>query len=152
MTFLCFRTIALVLLWQIRFTKGQEECKDVTFPEGSYCEHINSWEDFKFFIDESVPGDELYFCPFDIDKGDQPPLTILWGLSIICVRSEETDSSCTLRGPGILVDILTNGNTLFQNLDFVEGTDHAVHVSSLDGDSSGSDEVTRTFCSCTFTG
>jgi hypothetical protein len=148
MAFFCFRTIVLVLLWQIKFISAQDECKDVTFPEDTYCERIDSWEEFVAWIDESVPGDELHFCPFDIDKGEQLPVSILWGVSIICVRNDETDS-CTLRGTGILLDVQTSGDTFFQSLDFVDGTDHAVHVTSLGGDSS---EVTRTFCYCTFTG
>ena len=144
------RTAIFGLLWLFRFVDGQQQCKeDVLYPDGSYCEEVTSWDDFVAWIDDSVPGDELYFCPFDIEKAEQLSAQILWGLSIICVRSVETDT-CILRGSGILIDIATNEETLFQNLDFVEGDDHAVHVSSLDdGDSR---EVTRTFCNCSFTG
>lgn len=140
----------ILLLWlQLKSVLGQDECKDVIFPEDSYCENVNSWEEFATWIDESVPGDELYFCPFDIEKGDGGiPVSILWGLSIICVRTEETDS-CTLRGPGILIEIDTSEDTLFHSLDFADGDDHAVHISSLEGAGS---EVTRTLCFCTFNG
>lgn len=149
MLLLNYRTIVLVLLWQLRFfVKAQDECKNDTFPVGSYCEDVYTWEDFAAWVDDSVPGDELYLCPFDIEKGDQPSLTISWGLAIICVRTNVTDS-CTIQGSGILIDVQTSEDTLFQGLDFADGDDHAVHISSLDGNSSA---VTRNFCFCTFTG
>lgn len=141
--------LAFVLLTALLTnTRGYEECKDVTYPMVSYCETIESWKEFREWVDESVPGDELYLCPFDIDKGEEEPLTIDWGLSIICVKSKATDS-CILRGSGELVIIQTGSNTLLQSLDFQDGNDHAIHVTS--SGVQGSD-TTRTFCYCSFIG
>ena len=141
------KTLLFVLL-RLAITLGQETCKEAAFLKGSYCHNIESWEEFIHWVDESVPGDELYLCPFDIDKGDEPPLTIQWGLSIICVQSDES-GSCILRGSGIIIDVVTSGDILLQSLSFEGGDDHAVHISSVLG---GSGEVIRTLCYCSFTG
>ncbi len=133
----------------MKFTRGQEdECRNSTFPSGSYCESVESWEDFALWVNETVPGDELYLCPFSIYKGDQLPVFIEWGLSIICVRSNEIDS-CTFRGSGTFINVDTDEFTYFQGFDFKDTNDYAVHVLSTDEDATG---VTRTFCYCSFSG
>lgn len=145
-----FRILAIfLLLLGLGKGMGQEECKETTFSEASYCQSIETWEELLLWVEDSVPGDELYFCPFDIDKADAPPLDIEWGLSIICVQNDESDS-CIIRGSGIIINIVTSGDVLLQSLSFEGGDDHAVHISSvIDGDSS---QTTTTLCHCSFNG
>lgn len=139
----------LLILCQVKLSMAQDdECRNSTFPVGSYCEAIESWEDFAYWVNETVPGDELYLCPFNIYKGDQPPVSVEWGLSILCVRSDDMDT-CTFRGTGTFINVATDEDTYFQGLDFKDTNDFAVHVLSTDGDASG---VVRTFCHCSFTG
>jgi hypothetical protein len=140
---------AVLVLLSISKTYGQQdECQDVFFAADTYCEEIATWDDFVLVVDESVPGDQLYFCPFDIDKTDLPVVNITWGISIVCVLKDETDT-CTFRGSGGFVNIATDDNTLFQSIHFRDTDDHAVHIESAVGDSSA---ITRTFCYCTFSG
>jgi hypothetical protein len=140
---------AVLLLLALSATKGlQPECQDIIFTEDTYCEKIETWDDFVSLVDESVPGDELYFCPFDIEKGDSQKLNITWGISIFCVLKDEAES-CTFRGPGGFVNIVTEDHTLFQSFHFSDTDDHAVHIDATPGDSS---VVTHSFCHCTFSG
>ena len=126
----------------------QDECLDPLFPVDTYCENIETWDDFVLLIDESVTGDELYVCPFDVDKSDMPKLNITWEISVVCVLKDETDG-CTFRGSGGFVNIASDGNTLFQGFHFRDSDDHAVNVESTAGNSSA---ITTTFCHCTFSG
>jgi len=144
-----FFALASFIVFLIRLSKTQGEkgeCQDLLYPTETYCEHVDSWSDFVQLIDESVPGDELYLCPFDIEKSDPQKVNITWGISIICVLKEETDS-CTLRGTGGFMNIATDDYTLFQSFHFRDSDDHAVHIESTVGESS---LVVRTFCHCTF--
>lgn len=145
-TFLCI--LGLLFLFEVRFTKAALECKEVTYPADSYCETVGSWEDLAVLVNETVPGDELYLCPFSINKGEEDPIHIEWGLSIICVKTEVEDA-CTLRGSGMFIIIETGSDTLLQGFDFQEGNDYAVHVTSTNVERS---DVTRTFCYLTFIG
>ena len=149
MGFSCLRFLALLSLGLFASAKGQDECKPTLYPAGSFCLQVNSWADFLSYVDDSVPGDELYFCPFVIDKGDQPSIDILWDITIVCAKRFPSDT-CTFRGPGVILDIRTTENTFFQGLHFLDGDDHAVHVNSVTGDYITT--VQRTFCHCTFEG
>jgi hypothetical protein len=147
----CHRVVVVLLLMllQLTFSWGQgDECRNVTFPPGSYCELVESWEDFVSWVNETVSGDELYLCPFDIYKGDQPSLSIQWGISIFCVRNDESET-CTFRGSGTFINVDTDQYTMFHGLDFKDTNDYAVHVLSSGGAATG---AIRTFCHCSFNG
>lgn len=142
--------LLLLFLLQLRFSLGQgNECRNATFPPGSFCEPVESWEDFVVRVNETVGGDELYLCPFDVYKGDQPPLSIQWGISILCVRSDDLMETCTFRGSGTFINVDTDQYTLFHGLHFKDTNDYAVHVLSSGGAASG---AIRTFCHCSFSG
>lgn len=124
---------------------GCMDLEEVT--EISHCMEIETWEEFVSIVDDSVPGDELFFCPFDIDKGDEDPVTIEWGLKIICVFDSNTDR-CNFRGYGQFLVVATGGDTLIQGLTFRDGDDYAVHVTS---GGQNALEASHTFCYCRFT-
>jgi hypothetical protein len=140
----------VLLLLALSQGNGQEqnECPDRLFPMDTYCENIQTWDDFVLLIDESVPGDELFVCPFDVYKSEMPKLNITWEISVICVLKDETDT-CTFRGSGGFVNVASDGNTLFQGFHFRDSDDHAVNIESKAGNSSF---ITSTFCHCTFSG
>ena len=146
---LAYRFVVLMLLGLSK-GNGQEndECPDPLFPMDTYCENIETWDDFVLLIDESVRGDELFICPFDVDKSAMPKVNITWDISVVCVLKDETDS-CTFRGSGGFVNIASDGNTLFQGFHFRDSDDYAVDIASTAGNSS---LATSTFCHCTFSG
>ena len=126
-----YALVLLSLLIGFENSNAQEvECRDTYFSEEFQCETIASWNDLIHWVNESVPGDELYLCPFDIDKGDQPVLRIAWGVSIFCVRKDENDS-CILRGTGTFLDITTDDDTFLQGVHFRDTDDYAVQVSDF---------------------
>eukprot|EP00934_Nitzschia_sp_Nitz4_P006547 Nitzschia sp. Nitz4//scaffold4_size323378//203636//204642//NITZ4_000675-RA/size323378-snap-gene-0.422-mRNA-1//1//CDS//3329553444//6537//frame0 len=133
-------------LWSFGSAQASE-CVSLDIQPDTHCETVNTWDEFVALVDGSIPGDELYLCPFSIDKEDADPVVIGWELKLICLSTSDTDR-CDFKGTGLFVEIASGGDTLMQGFTFREGDDYGVHVTS---GAEGSSLATHTFCYCRFT-
>jgi hypothetical protein len=119
-------------------------CPDFSPTQDGDCADVSNWSDFLSAI-ESASGNDLFLCPFDIEKEEtDEPAIVMHGVNIRCKRRLETDL-CIIRGPGTHLKVATSDDTLFQGLSFRESNDYAVHIVS---DTEGAREATHTFCYC----
>lgn len=130
----------------LSFDVRAQSCSDADFSSGAFCETVESWQDFASLVEDSVDGDTLYLCPFDILKNESDgPVEIEWSLSLICASTSDTDG-CSIKGRGEIINLQSSGNTLIQGFTFRDGDDHAIHIKSTDN----SESAIHTLCFCQF--
>jgi hypothetical protein len=109
------------------------------------CIEVQNWDELKRTIAKS--DGVVVLCPFNITKTSRDPISILYGVTVMC-RKTRDDDDCTIRGQGVHIQSNSNSETeiLFQGITFTESDENAVYVQS------GVDTNVHTFCDCRFEG